>query len=195
MAVGLDLLERVPELVIIVKGGKIERLGYSRATDSSFIPWEIVAIRSDVQPGNYADGLHGVRRPPPHPVFWVIAVAMVVVAATLVMRTPYQPNPFVGSPAFAQAATSGAARGVFAFSGQLSKGTYGVYVVDVDAMTIWVYEYLPQKSCLRLASARTWRYDRYLENHNICDLPPDAVEKLIEDQRQYRLESSENDTP
>ncbi len=84
---------------------------------------------------------------------------------------------------------------MFAFSGQLSKSTYGVYVVDVDAMTMWTYEYLPQKGCLRLAAARTWRYDRYLENYNVCDLPPEAVEKMIEDQRQYRLHSSERELP
>ena len=47
----------------------------------------------------------------------------------------------------------------------------------------------------RLAAARTWRYDRYLENHNLCDLPPDAVEQMIEDQRRYRLQSSESQMP
>ena len=125
----------------------------------------------------------------------MIAVALVVIATTLLVRPAGPSDPFGGNPALAQAVTSGGARGVFAFSGQLSKGSYGVYVADVDAMTIWVYEYLPQKGCLRLASARTWRYDRYLENHNICDLPPEAVEKLIEDQRQYRLQSSESEMP
>lgn len=68
-------------------------------------------------------------------------------------------------------------------------------MVDTDAMTIWAYEYLSQKGCLRLAGARSWRYDRYLENHNICDLPPEAVEKMVEEQRQYRLQSSENQMP
>lgn len=97
--------------------------------------------------------------------------------------------------AFGDPVTSGGARGVFAFSGQLSKGTYGVYVVDVDAMTLWVYEYLQQKGCLRLAGARTWRYDRYLENHNICDLPPEIVEQMVEEQRQYRRQSSESKMP
>ena len=67
--------------------------------------------------------------------------------------------------------------------------------VDLDTMTVWVYEYLPQKGCLRLAAARTWRYDRYLENHNICDLPPDVVEQMIEEQRRYRLDGSEGQMP
>ncbi len=62
-------------------------------------------------------------------------------------------------------------------------------------MTIWAYEYLAQKGCLRLAAARTWRYDRYLENHNVCDLPPEAVEQLIEAQREYRLRAAESQLP
>ena len=128
----------------------------------------------------------------PHPVFWVIAIALAIIATVLVIDSG---APKIGVPAYAQPATSGGARGVFAFSGQLSKGIYGVYMVDVDAMTLWVYEYLPNKGCLRLAAARTWRYDRYLENHNICDLPPDIVEQMVEEQRRSRLQSSEDQAP
>jgi hypothetical protein len=119
----------------------------------------------------------------------------VVIATTLLIRPGGETSLSMANPAFAQAVSSGGARGIFAFSGQLSKNTFGVYMVDVDAMTTWVYEYLPQKGCLRLAAARTWRYDRYLENHNLCDLPPDAVEQMIEDQRRYRLQSSESQMP
>jgi len=125
-------------------------------------------------------------------VFWVIAAALVVIATTLVVRPDGVP---VGGVALGQPVSSGGARGIFAFSGQMSKGAYGIYMVDIDAMTIWAYEYLPQKGCLRLAAARTWRYDRYLENHNICDLPPDIVEQMVEEQRQYRLQSSESQMP
>lgn len=100
-------------------------------------------------------------------------------------------GPSLDTAAFAQMATGAGARGVFALSGQLTKSTYGVYVVDTDAMTLWMYEYVPQKSCLRLAASRTWRYDRYLEDFNGCDLPPQEIEKMIEEQRQYRLGSPE----
>lgn len=133
-----------------------------------------------------------VVRGTPHPVFWVIAVALVVIATVSVIRYD---APLTNGIALAQPVSSGGARGVFAFSGQLSKGTFGVYMVDVDAMTTWVYEYLPQKGCLRLAAARTWRYDRYLENHNLCGLPPEDIEQMIEAQRQYRLQQSENQMP
>ncbi len=128
----------------------------------------------------------------PHPVWWIIAAALVVIAVQLTIRGNGAGSV---SSALAQPVSAGGARGIFAFSGQLSKGSYGVYLVDVDAMTLWVYEYLPQKGCLRLAGARTWRYDRYLENYNTCGLPPDAVETMIEEQRQYKLQSSENEMP
>ncbi len=135
------------------------------------------------------------RRPMPHPVYWVIAVALAVIAVQMVARPGGAPDWLQGNPALAQAVTSGGSRGIFAFSGQMSKSTYGLYMVDVDAMTLWVYEYQPQKGCMRLAASRTWRYDRYLENHNICDLPPDVVEQMVEDQRRYRLQSSESQMP
>jgi hypothetical protein len=139
-----------------------------------------------------ADGYRQTRARAPHPVYWVIAGALVVIAAALVTRS--DPSP-LGSVALGQTAGVVGARGVFAFSGQLSKGTYGVYMVDADTMTIWAYEYLPQKGCLRLAGARTWRYDRYLENYNICDLPPDVVEHMVQEQRDQRLQEAETQTP
>jgi hypothetical protein len=165
---------------------------------SVFIKPEVVIIDPSCQPTETT--LEHVRsgaprRPTPHPVYWVIAFALVVIATVLVVRPDATQIPMLGNPALAQSVSSGGARGLFAFSGQLSKSTYGLYMVDMDTMTVWVYEYLPQKDCLRLAAARTWRYDRYLENHNICDLAPDAVEQMIEDQRQYRRRTSETETP
>ena len=130
--------------------------------------------------------------PRAHPVFWVIAAALTVIATAEVLR---RDAPII-SAATAQATTSGGARGLFAFSGQLSKSGYGVYMVDMDTMTLWVYEYLPQRGCMRLAAARTWRYDRYLENHNACgELLPEAVEQLIENQRLDKRQRQESETP
>lgn len=130
----------------------------------------------------------------PHPVVWLLAGALGVLAVQGLMDLQ-RSGLKLDNAALAQAVSSGGARGVFAFSGQLSKNSYGIFMVDVDAMTLWAYEYQPQKECLRLAAARTWRYDRYLENHNGCDLPPDVVEKMVEDQRQFRLEASEKQMP
>ena len=133
------------------------------------------------------------RRSTPHPVYWVIAGALVIIAVSLVSRPTSIP---IGQVALGQGGGSvGGARGVFAFSGQMSKGTYGVYLVDADTMTIWAYEYLSSKGCLRLAASRTWRYDRYLENHNVCDLPPEVIEEMVEEQRQQRLQANETQMP
>ncbi len=132
------------------------------------------------------------RRPPPHPVFWVIAGALIVIAVLMVSKPTTGPASGV---AFGQPVLSGGARGVFAFTGQLGKGTHGIFMVDVDAMTIWAYEYVSQKGCLRLAAGRSWRYDRYLEKYNDCGLPPEAIEQMVEEQRKYRLQSNESSMP
>ncbi|GIK15770.1 MAG: hypothetical protein BroJett003_07340 [Planctomycetota bacterium] len=129
----------------------------------------------------------GVRRA--HPVWWVIAAGLLLNAAGQFIRT----DGSVASPAWAQVSPGGGGqRGVFAFSGQLASGVYGVYMVDVDSMTMWCYEYQKERGCMRLAAARSWKYDRYLEQHNVCDITPADVERLIEDQRAYHLQNAEN---
>ena len=62
-------------------------------------------------------------------------------------------------------------------------------MVDLDKMTLWAYELVPKKG-LRLAASRTWRYDRYLEDYNTFDLSPESVEKMVEDQRKFRMMKS-----
>lgn len=125
------------------------------------------------------------------PVWWVIAVSLAVIAFELATRS----RSISLQSVLAQPATGAGAGGVFAFSGQLSKGSYGIFLVDVDAGTIWTYEYVAAKRCLRLAAARSWRYDRYLEDFNTCDLPPEVVEQMVDEQRRQQLESIESDVP
>ena len=132
------------------------------------------------------------RRSSPHPVYWMIAGALVTIAVTMVVQRGGSP---LSGMAFGQPTTSAGARGVFAFSGQLTKNTYGVYVVDTDTATMWMYECRGAKGCLRLAAARPWRFDRYLEDHNLCDLPPETVEQMIEEQRLNRKQSDESKMP
>lgn len=131
-------------------------------------------------------------RSAPHPVYWLIAGSLVTLAVS--HFTP-RGGPDLSGMAFGQPTASAGARGVFAFSGQLTRNTYGVYVVDTDTATMWMYEYVDGKNCLRLAAARSWRFDRYLENHNSCDLPPETVEQMIEEQRLNRKQSGESQMP
>lgn len=116
-------------------------------------------------------------------VWWVIAVSLAVIATSMVLRLD---EPWV-NPTFGQAVRQSGARGIFAFTGQLSSGTHGVFMVDVDNMTIWCYEYGSGKKKLRLAAARTWMYDRYLENYECDGLSPEDVEQLVELQRANKL--------
>ena len=65
-----------------------------------------------------------------------------------------------------------------------------ITMVDVDTSTLWCYEVLPGKPLLKLVAARSWKYDRYLEEYNIDpDTAPPIIEQMVEEQRQRRLES------
>jgi len=116
-------------------------------------------------------------------VLWLIGVSLAVIAVCLVLRDrPEQ-------PVQAQAVAQAGARGIFAFTGQLTKGTYGVFLVDVDAGTLWCYEYVGTKRELRLVASRSWVYDRYLEEFNAGDPPVAEIERLVEEQRTRKLQS------
>ncbi len=112
---------------------------------------------------------------------WLIAISLAVIASCLLMRLDGAP-----SPAFAQPAAQAGARGIFAFPGQLTKDHYGLFMVDVDTMNIWCYEYLVGTSKLRLVAGRSWMYDRYLENFG-TDPPPEDIQQMIETAREAKL--------
>jgi len=112
-----------------------------------------------------------------------MAIAVAVIAASLAARNAND------SPAYAQSVRGGGARGVFAFTGELTKGTHGVFMVDVDAGTIWCYEFVPGKRKLRLVAARDWRFDRYLENFE-TEPPPEVIQEILEEQRQAKMNAA-----
>lgn len=126
-----------------------------------------------------------VRSPASQTVWWVIAVSLAVIATCLVFRLDAKLTPSVS----AQNYSAGGARGVFAFPAQITKTSYGVYMVDVDTGTIWCYEYTGGTRKLRLAAARSWRFDRYLEDLNGEDMSPTDVEQLVEQARTAKLQA------
>ena len=117
---------------------------------------------------------------------WVIAVSLWIIATCLVLKLD---EPLV-ERALGQPVSQAGARGVFAFTGQVTPSTFGVFMVDVDAGTIWCYEWNERKGCLRLIAARSWRYDRYLEEFNACTPGPREVERLVEMERAQRLQEA-----
>jgi len=114
---------------------------------------------------------------------WLIGIALAILAAGMFVRSDQPVLP----AALAQATRQAGARGVFAFSGQLSENSYGLFLVDVDAGTIWCYEYLEGKKKFRLAGARSWLFDRYLEDQDFLGPSPDEVEQMVEQQRLIKL--------
>ena len=125
------------------------------------------------------------RSGPSPRVWWLIGLSLAVIAACLVLRL----DGLLVPPATAQVQAGAGARGVFAFPAQMTKTTYGLFMVDVDTGTIWCYEFTGQRK-LRLAAARSWRFDRYLEDFNGEDLTPTEVEKLVEQEREAKLQST-----
>ncbi|HPD29032.1 MAG TPA: hypothetical protein PLL20_03490 [Phycisphaerae bacterium] len=136
-----------------------------------------------------------VREGGRHTVWWVIAVLLAIIASALVLRL--DEGRFMRS-AVAQTGGAGGglvgARGIYAFSGQLTPRTYGVFMLDVDTGTIWCYE-LDRASndelLLRLVAARTWTSDRYLEEFNVADPVPGAVRMMVQQQRAIRQDQAD----
>ena len=122
------------------------------------------------------------------PVLWVIAGLLAVIALQLAF---WDKGPALTPQALAQLDTRAGARGIYAFTGQLDKNTHGLFMLDVDAGTIWCYEFTgkPPDRRLRLAAARLWLYDRYLENFNIDGLSPDDVAEYVEELRRQKLDA------
>ncbi len=115
------------------------------------------------------------------PVHWVIAVLLAIIATALWMR----PSGSVVPAALAQTPPLAGARGIFAFTGPLDRDQYGLFMLDVDEGTVWCYAFdtVGGARKLRLVAARTWVYDRYLQDFNCA--PPDfrMVQKLVSEQR------------
>ncbi len=115
-------------------------------------------------------------------VLWIIAILLAVIATALVMRPP---EVFSLPVASADTPMMGA-RGVFAFTGQLDKNSYGLFMMDVDSGNIWCYQYVPAARKLKLVAARSFSYDRYLEDYN-CEEPTiEQTKLLLDDQRRIR---------
>lgn len=114
---------------------------------------------------------------------WVIAGLLAVIATGLFLHLD---TAGPGGVAYGQGAGRVGARGIQAFTGQIARNTYGLFMMDVDNATIWCYEFSPQNRALRLVAARSWHFDRYLEEFNVADPTPKQVAELVEKQRSHR---------
>ena len=117
---------------------------------------------------------------------------LAIIATTLVMRNDR--GPLAMPAAFGDTPMAGA-RGIFAFTGQIDTNRYGLFMMDVDTRNVWCYEYLPTSQKVRLVFARSFDFDRYLEDHgNDKNTTPDMIHKMVNKQRMIKERLQTNGT-
>lgn len=130
---------------------------------------------------------------PARPVgLWIISILLAVIATIMVLRWD---DASLTRAAMAQTANPSAGpgmgvRGIYAFTGQLDARSFGLFMLDVDSGTVWCYEMVRNRASdpvfMRLVAARSWLYDRYLEEFNAGSPTPTEVRQLVEQQRTAR---------
>lgn len=101
-------------------------------------------------------------------------VLLVLLARQTGGRSPFESVAW-GQPA-PQPIAGGA--GFYLMPAQFDANRWGCYVMDVDAQTLVAYQYNPRgptgNPVLQLMAARSFRYDRQLENYNTHPRPSDV---------------------
>ena len=119
---------------------------------------------------------------------WATVVALSALAGALVSQVV-----LTGSPAGAQTASSGKEAGVFALAGQLTRDSYGIFLVDSANGTMAIYEWAPQGRKLHLLAARNFTFDLQLDDYNNSEPLPRDVQALVK--QQHKLGSGAASQP
>ena len=106
---------------------------------------------------------------------WVIVVLLSVITARLVLELGYG-----ASSATAQVTSSVGGKDMLVVGGQITKDSYGLYLVDMKRQSLCVYQWLSGTRKLRLMGARTFRYDVQLDEYNAGKPTPRDVKRLVE---------------
>lgn len=112
-------------------------------------------------------------------VLWIIAILLAIIATALVLRPEYG---FAAPRAYGDSPMMGS-RGLMAFTGQIDKYSYGLFMVDTDNSTVWCYQYVPGTRRMKLVAARSFMYDRYLEDFNIDEPTLEQARGMLAKQR------------
>ncbi len=122
------------------------------------------------------------------PVFIGLALATVFFAGTKFnsptpLHAQYQPNPD---------------NNILVVPIQFERDSYGIAMVDTAGQTIWIYQLSergPAYSRLKLLAARSWRYDKLLEQYNTAEPKPEQVKALLRNLGQPLTEPVESNKP
>ncbi len=112
---------------------------------------------------------------------WMLCVGLAFLAGTLWTGAPAA----LLRTASAQSPAAGA-RGVYAFTGPLDANRHGLFMLDIEQGTVWVYEIESVDGVrkLKLVAARSWVYDRYLRDFNCTPPTFRDVQDLVSRQRE-----------
>ncbi|HPY77433.1 MAG TPA: hypothetical protein PLQ45_06280 [Anaerohalosphaeraceae bacterium] len=73
---------------------------------------------------------------------------------------------------------------------QISRENQGIAMVDTRSKTIWVYELFDRQTGfkqIRLMAARTWEYDRLLNEWNSAEPTPQQIRNALENIHQQQM--------
>ncbi|MGA2265301.1 MAG: hypothetical protein ABSH10_02595 [Phycisphaerae bacterium] len=111
------------------------------------------------------------------PAWWLVIVLLAVVAGALVMersRTAVAVGQGVAEPPVGS-------KGLIAVAGQLSRDTYGLYLIDTEKGKMCVYQYQAANGQLGLLAVRNFVYDMGLDAYNTVPSPRE-MKDLVEQQ-------------
>jgi hypothetical protein len=66
---------------------------------------------------------------------------------------------------------------------QIDRDNYGIAMVDTNRQSLWIYELNRRAAAhnrLRLLAARSWKYDKLLEDYNTAEPKPNQIKALLE---------------
>ena len=84
--------------------------------------------------------------------------------------------------------------GILVVPVRLGRDNYGLAMVDTAGQTLWIYEINsrgPAYNRLKLLAARSWKYDRLLQQYNTAEPKPEQVRMLLENLGQQRKKQDE----
>jgi hypothetical protein len=102
---------------------------------------------------------------------WVVVVILAILAGGLLVEASRAVGDG-GGQAFS------AAPSVVAVTGQITRDSYGIYLVDTNNQTICIYQYVASQRMLRLLAARTFAFDSQLDDYN-TEPSPREIRELV----------------
>lgn len=66
---------------------------------------------------------------------------------------------------------------------QIERDLYGLAMIDTTSQTLWIYEMNsrgPAYNRLKLTAARSWKYDKFLQQYNTAEPKPEQVRMILE---------------